>query len=421
MPLSSNSKIHVDKVEAKSFQLFCKKNGSKNQSFSAKRLWQTKENGIAYRHNGCMYHGWVIPGLRRKVVPHVAQEFLHKKKSEDFSPDNSTLPDLMLYYANNGLFSQAQALWDEMLSSSFVPSVHIVSELIYLYGTSGYFGMVIRLLRQIHLNHYNLLPDIFAQTISCFGKEGELELMETMLKEMKTMGFSIDSVTGNSFVIYYSIFGSLAEMEEAYARLRSSRILIEAETIRAIASAYIRERKFYNLGKFVENIGLGRKNVGNLLWNLMLLSYAANFKMKSLQREFVRMVEGGFHPDLTTFNIRALAFSKMSLFWDLHVSLEHMKHRSVIPDLVTYGCVVDAYLERRLGRNLDFALRKLNVNDSVLMVTDEIVLEAMGKGDFHSYSEAFLEFKTKKYWTYKELIEVYRRKKFRSNQVFWNY
>lgn len=368
-----------------------------------------------------MYHGWGVQGLRRKFVTHVAEEFLHKKNSEGFRPDNSTLSDLMLYYANNGLFSQAQALWDEMLTRSFIPSVHIVSELIYVYGTSGYFDMVIRLLWQIRLNHYNILPDIFAQTISCFGKNGKLELMENTLKEMKTMGFSIDSVTGNAFVIYYSIFGSLEEMEEAYARLRSSRILIKEETIRAIASAYIRGNKFYNLGRFVESVGLGRKNVGNLLWNLMLLSYAANFKMKSLQREFVRMVEGGFYPDLTTFNIRALAFSKMSLFWDLHVSLEHMKHKSVVPDLVTYGCVVDAYMERRLGRNLDFALRELNVSDSVLMVTDEIVFEAMGKGDFHSFSEALMEFKTKKCWTYKELIEVYRRKKFRSNQVFWNY
>ncbi|KAI5659193.1 hypothetical protein M9H77_27986 [Catharanthus roseus] len=422
VPIPLCMKIPVSTFEATRFQLSCKRNGYDNRSFSPMRVWQAKQdgNGSSLGDN-CMDCGWIAPGLSRKCLPHEAEEFLLKIRSEGFGCDMSTLSALMLCYANSRLLSEAQVIWDEILSSSFAPSVPIVSELIYLYATAGHFDTVIRLLQQIRLKNYNLLPDIFAQTISCFGKRGELELMEIMLKEMKSMGFSVDSVTGNAFVIYYSIFGSVAEMEDAYARLRSSRILIEEEAIRALSSAYIRERKFYSLGKFVENVGLGRRNVGNLLWNLMLLSYAANFKMKSLQREFVRMVEAGFHPDLTTFNIRALAFSKMSLFWDLHVSLEHMKHKSVIPDLVTYGCVVDAYLERRLVRNLEFALDKMSINDCVVMLTDEIVFEAMGKGDFHSSAEPPLEFKSKRNWTYKELIEIHLKKKYRSNQAFWNY
>lgn len=133
------------------------------------------------------------------------------------------------------------------------------------------------------------------------------------------------------------------------------------------------------------------------------------------------MVESGFFPDLNTFNIRALAFSKMSLFWDLHVTLEHMKHEKVVPDLVTYGSVVDAYLDRGLGRNLDFALRKLNTNDCVTVATEPLVFEAMGKGDFHLSSEARLEFSKKTNWTYEVLITTYLKKYFRRNQIFWNY
>ncbi|THG20942.1 hypothetical protein TEA_008422 [Camellia sinensis var. sinensis] len=181
---------------------------------------------------------------------------------------------------------------------------------------------------------------------------------------MGSRGFSVDSAIGNAYIIYYSLFGSLTEIEAAYGRLKRSRILIEKDGIRAMSFAYIKEKKFYRLGEFLRDVGLGRRNVGNLLWNLLLLSYAANFKMKTLQREFLRMVEAGFHPDLTTFNIRALAFSKMSLFWDLHLSLEHMKHEQVVPDLVTYSCIVDAYLDKRLGMNLDFALSKMNVHAS---------------------------------------------------------
>jgi hypothetical protein len=143
--------------------------------------------------------------------------------------------------------------------------------------------------------------------------------------------------------------------------------------------------------------------------------------MKTLQREFLNMLEAGFHPDLTTFNIRALAFSRMSLLWDLHLGLEHMKHDKVAPDLVTYGCIVDAYLDRRLVRNLEFALSKMHVDNSPVLSTDPFVFEVFGKGDFHSSSEAFMEFKRQRKWTYRELIKIYLRKQHRSKHIFWNY
>ncbi|KAL8488259.1 hypothetical protein ACS0TY_024052 [Phlomoides rotata] len=308
-----------------------------------------------------------------------------------------------------------------MMNSSFVPDAEVVSQMIFIYGSIRDFKMVARILHQMQLKDVEILPDTFSQAISYFGKSGQLDCMEIMIKEMVSMGFPVDSATGNAYVSYYSAFGSLADMEAAYGRLKRSRILIEEEAIRALSFAYIKEKRFYALGRFVQDVGLGRRNVGNLLWNLLLLSYAANFKMKSLQREFVRMVEAGFSPDLNTFNIRALAFSRMSLLWDLHLSLDHMRHEAVAPDLVTYGCVVDAYLDKRLGRNLKFALRKLDWDDSVSVMTDPLVFEVMGKGDFHMNSEIVLENVKKRYWSYKMLISIYLKKKFRSNQIFWNY
>uniref|UniRef100_A0A7C8ZDG6 Pentatricopeptide repeat-containing protein n=2 Tax=Opuntia streptacantha TaxID=393608 RepID=A0A7C8ZDG6_OPUST len=246
--------------------------------------------------------------------------------------------------------------------------------------------------------------------------------MESTLNEMVSMGFRIDSATANAYVVYYSKHGTLVQMEAAYGRLKRSRILIEEEGIRAMSFAYMKEKKFYKLGEFLRDVGLGRRNVGNLLWNLLLLSYAVNFKMKSLQREFLGMLEAGFRPDLTSFNIRALAFSRMNLFWDLHLSLEHMRHDNVVPDLVTYGCVVDAYLEKRMGRNLDFALKKMvNLDECPSVATDPFVFEVMGKGDFHLASEAFLEFNQRKRWTYRKLIEIYLKRQYRSNQILWNY
>ncbi|KAI3416735.1 uncharacterized protein J3R85_015191 [Psidium guajava] len=247
--------------------------------------------------------------------------------------------------------------------------------------------------------------------------------MEHTLSLMLSRGFPIDSATGDAFLRYYSRFASLDDMENAYSWLKRSRHLPRQVGIRAMALAYVRDRKLYRLGHFLRDVGLGRKDLGNLLWNLLLLSYAANFKMKSLQREFLNMVRAGFRPDLTTFNIRLLAFSRMSLFWDLHLSLEHMKRTSIVPDLVTYGCVVDSYLDRRLGRNLSFVLDKMNLDHSPQMLTDTFVFEAFGKGNFHSTSEAFLEFPRNSPWTYRKVVTTYLRKQYRRdrNQIFWNY
>ncbi|KAK8559193.1 hypothetical protein V6N13_098784 [Hibiscus sabdariffa] len=397
-------------------------NFNSNTPLSRKMIWKLKREGCILRRDNLVDCASLVQTLARKRMPHVAHQLLLELNSQGLIPDSDTLSALLLCYADNGLFPQAQAIWEEMLNtSSFMPAIPLVSKFMDAYGKIGHFHQVQKILDQIILHRFNLLPQVYPVAISCFGKHGQLDLMENTLKEMVSKGFPIDSATGNAFIRYYSFFGSLTKMEAAYARLKRSRHLIDEEGIRAMSFAYIKERKLYKLGEFLDGVGLGRTDIGNLLWNLLLLSYAANFKMKTLQRQFLKMLDSGFLPDLTTFNIRALAFSRMSMFWDLHLSLEHMRHESIVPDLVTYGCVVDAYLDRRLGGNLDFILNNMNADDSPVVLTDPLVFEALGKGDFQSSSEAFMEFKGQMKWTYRQLIAVYLKKHFRRNQIFWNY
>ncbi|KNA10536.1 hypothetical protein SOVF_143470 [Spinacia oleracea] len=377
------------------------------------------------------FHNKPIPTspLTKMINQHNQTKLLRIKQSSQVttsisgSDSNSTdFNAIMLFCAENGYVTEAQMLWDETLNSSFIPNLNLVSSLMIAYAKTGHFDLICQILSQIRNRSFNWLPQVYSLAIKCFGMGGQLDCMECTLNDMVSMGFRVDSVTGNAYVVYYSLFGSLAEMEVAYGRLKKSRILLEEEGIRAVSLAYIKENKFFKLGEFLRDVGLGRRNVGNLLWNLLLLSYAAKFKMKSLQREFLAMLAAGFRPDLTTFNIRALAFSKMSLFWDLHLSLDHMRHENVVPDLVTYGCLADTYMDKRMGRNLDFALQKMiNLNECPSVATDHFVFEAMGKGEFHVNSEAFMEFNNHKNWTYKKLIAVHVKKRHRSNQIFWNY
>ncbi|KAM1087400.1 hypothetical protein ACFX2B_012781 [Malus domestica] len=180
----------------KRLSIFCHQSHSQNRALACKiiRKWKRDEcfNGQA-TYVDCVR---IIQSLSRQKLPHVAQELLLEMKSDGLLPSNSTLSALMLFHANNGLFPQAEAVWNEMLYSSFVPSI------------------------QMRARYLSLFSEVYSLAISCFGKGGQLELMEGALKEMMSMGFPVDSATGNAFIRYYSIFGSLTEMETAYDHLK---------------------------------------------------------------------------------------------------------------------------------------------------------------------------------------------------------
>ncbi|KAG8047904.1 hypothetical protein GUJ93_ZPchr0001g31268 [Zizania palustris] len=330
---------------------------------------------------------------------------------------------LMLAHAEAGDFAQAQSIWAQLLLSSDAPCLlAVVPRLLPAYARLRRFDEILLVVRELCARDPDAAHGLYQLAVSCFGASGELALMEDAVLEMARLGLPVDSATGNAFVQYYASSGTVPQMEAAYRRLKKSRLLISAEAIRAMASAYISQRKYYKLGEFVNDVGLGRRNAGNLLWNLYLLSFAANFKMKSLQRSFLEMVDAGFRPDLTTFNIRAAAFSKMCMFWDLHLSADHMRSDGVSPDLVAHGCFVDAYLERRLARNLTFAFDRLDGAAEPVVATDGVLFEAFGKGGFHASSELLLAATGgKRRWTYYKLLGVYLRKQHRKNQIFWNY
>ncbi|CAL9247975.1 unnamed protein product, partial [Arabidopsis halleri] len=390
-------------------------------SIARKLIKESKLSVVFSRKIQIVDYAPLVQTLSQRRLPDVAHEIFILTKSVNLLPNYRTLCALMLCFAENGFVLRARMIWDEILNSSFVPDVFVVSKLISAYEQVGCFDEVAKITKDVAARHSKLLPVVYSVAISCFGKNGQLELMEGVIEEMDLKGISLDSATANAIVRYFSFFGTLDKLEQAYGRLKKFGIVIEEEEIRAVLLAYLKQRKFYRLREFLSDVGLGRRNLGNMLWNSVLLSYAADFKMKSLQREFIEMLDAGFSPDLTTFNIRALAFSRMALFWDLHLTLEHMRRLNIVPDLVTFGCVVDAYMDKRLARNLEFVYNQMNLDDFPVVLTDPLAFEVLGKGDFHLSSEAVLEFSPRKNWTYRKLIGVYLKKKLRRDQIFWNY
>ncbi|XP_010496527.1 PREDICTED: pentatricopeptide repeat-containing protein At3g42630-like [Camelina sativa] len=395
---------------------------SSPHSIARKLIKESKLSRVFSRKIQIVDYASLIQTLSQRRLPEVAHEIFIQTKSDNLLPNYRTLCALMLCFAENGFVLGASKIWDEMLNSSFEPDLFLISKLISAYVKVGCFDEVAKITKDVDARYSKLLPVVYSLAISCFGENGQFQLMEGVIEELDSKGMPLDSATASAVVRYYSYLGSLDKMEQAYGRrLRKFGIVMEEEEMRAVLLAYLKQRKFYRLREFLSDVGLCRRDLGNLLRNSVLLSYAADFKMKSLQREFIGILDAGFTPDLTTFNIRALAFSRMALFWDLHLTLEHMRRLNIVPDLVTFGCVVDAYMDRRLARNLEFVYNRMNLDDSPAVLTDPLVFQVLGKGDFHLSSEAVLEFSPRKNWTYRMLIGVYLKKKLRRDQIFWNY
>jgi pentatricopeptide repeat protein len=76
-----------------------------------------------------------------------------------------------------------------MLYSSSVPSVQVVSELIDNYARSEIFDEVIKILDQLSSSRtFDFFHQVYSLAISCFGKGGQLDLMEDTLKKMVSKG-----------------------------------------------------------------------------------------------------------------------------------------------------------------------------------------------------------------------------------------
>eukprot|EP00249_Psilotum_nudum_P022097 c28370_g1_i1 orf=294-1385(-) len=352
--------------------------------------------------------------LGKAQRPDIAQFYFDEMKAVGILPSVATWSALLQGYAECGIFDKAEKILKHMVVIGTKPNTVTYSGLIHAYGKWGHYDDMARIFN--NMKTVGCLPDIrtYSSLIQAYARGGLFRRMESSWREMLSRGWKPDSASINSIIQAYASSGTVREIQQSCTLLQNYRIFANKESIRAIAMAYIRHSKFYQLRQFVKDIGLNRKDVGNLLWNLLLLSYAANFQMRNLQREFQVMVDSGFYPDLTTFNIRAIGFSRLQMFWDLHITALHMRSSGIFPDLVTFGTVVDAYLSGRLQfRKLFQALDDLKMKELCPDVrTDPIVFEAFGRGDFQQSCEALVQ-SSKMYgtkWTYGKLTSAYLKR-----------
>ncbi|KAL3684815.1 hypothetical protein R1sor_002837 [Riccia sorocarpa] len=316
------------------------------------------------------------------------KELFDEMVSVGIQPTVGTYSCLLQCYAEAGLFDKAEETLDIMIEAGLKPNAVTYTGLLHAYGKHGRYNEMAKVFNDMK-TYQTSQPDCaptavtYSVVVQCYAKGGLFRRMERVFQEMISKNISPDSLSVNASVQAYAEAGLLKEMERAYSLVKFYRVAIKLETVRAVALAYIRKSYFYQLGNFVRHVKRHRVNMGNLLENLLLLSHAANFQMRGLAREYIILKESGFAGDITSFNIRALAFSQAKMFWDLRVTVLEMQHQKIMPDLVTYSAVVDAYVAAELVEKLPEALMEMqNLDARADIRTDTLVFDAFGRGTF---------------------------------------
>ncbi|XP_002966251.2 pentatricopeptide repeat-containing protein At3g42630 [Selaginella moellendorffii] len=339
--------------------------------------------------------------------PHAAQGVFDGMEAMQVRPSVVGFSALVQSYAESGEVEGAQSAMKRMLDTGIQPNVVTYGGLIRAYGKRGLFDEMAKVVNT--MKTVRCEPDFFVykNVIEAYASGGLVGRMDKAFKAMRADGWIPDSDILNLLAQGYASMGMIKEMEGAQGELRRIKGWPREESVRACALAYIRHNQFYQMEGFVKSLGMKRIG-GNLLWNLLLLAHAANFSMKSLQREAVNMWSARCAPDVTTFNIRALALSRMQMLWDLHVLVQHMRAESVRPDLVTYGALVDAYAIARLLPRLPEQLDELDMADTIPDVrTDPLVFQAFGRGRFHAFCDAYVRSSSTTLVNYSTLTTAY--------------
>ncbi|KAI5443819.1 hypothetical protein KIW84_012460 [Lathyrus oleraceus] len=148
-----------------------------------------------HHHHNLIYHRNKTKSFQN---PTTKKPFFHQPNSLVSHNDtkHSSLPSLMLYYAENALFHQSQTTWEQLLNSSFNPSLNFISKLFTSYTKYHNFDLIINVLHSLNSKNSTLLPQFYSLAISCFGSAGNLKLMEETTNEMVSKGFLMDSKTG---------------------------------------------------------------------------------------------------------------------------------------------------------------------------------------------------------------------------------
>lgn len=392
-------------------------------------------------HHLLLWNSIIRANVSHAYHEHALQLYVEMRKL-GFLPDGFTLPLIIRACSNLGGADLCRVVHCHALQMGFRNHLHIVNELVGMYGKLGrmkdarqlFDGMFVR-----SVVSWNTMVSGYAFNCDSLGASG-------VFKRMELEGLQPNSVTWTSLLSSHARCGLYDETLETFKRMRKRRVEISAEAV-AVVLSVCADMAEVDWGKeihgfvvkggyedylFVKNALIGTygkhrhlgdahkvfleiKNKNMVSWNALISSYAESGLCEEAYATFLQMEKSGsdgqspVRPNVISWSAVIGGFACKGHGEKSLELFRQMQLAKVMANCVTISSVLSVCAELaalNLGRELHgFAVRNLMVDN--ILVGNGLINMYMKCGDFREGHLVFDNIKGRDLISWNSLIGGY--------------
>uniref|UniRef100_A0A9I9CHI2 Pentatricopeptide repeat-containing protein At5g11310, mitochondrial n=1 Tax=Cucumis melo TaxID=3656 RepID=A0A9I9CHI2_CUCME len=257
-----------------------------------------------------LLNGW----FRSRKLKH-AQRLWFEMKKNNISPTVVTYGTLIEGYCRMRSVEIAIELVDEMRREGIEPNAIIYNPIVDALGEAGRFKEALGMMERFMVLEQGPTISTYNSLIKGYCKAGDLSGASKILKMMIGRGFTPTPTTYNYFFRFFSKYGKIEESMNLYNKM--------------IESGYAPDK---------------------LTYHLLLKMLCEEERLNLAVQVCNEMKARGFDMDLATSTMLMHLLCKMHKFEEAFAEFEHMIHRGIVPQYLTFCRLHDEFLKRGLTK-----------------------------------------------------------------------
>lgn len=248
---------------------------------------------------------------------------------------------------------------------------------------------------------------------SCLNQFSEAEALYINLK---AKGIALDLIAFSIVVRMYVKSGSLNDACSVLDVMEKQKDIVpDIYLFRDMLRIYQRQGMVNKLADLYYKILKAGISWDQEMYNCVINCCARALPIDELSRLFNEMIQHGFSPNTTTFNVILDVYGKSGLFKKVRQVFFMAKKQGMV-DVVSYNTVVAAYGKGKDLRNMASVARKMKLNGfSVSLEAYNCMLDAYGKaGEMEKFKNVLLRMKESNcasdHYTFNIMINIYGEK-----------
>ncbi|XP_047307672.1 pentatricopeptide repeat-containing protein At4g30825, chloroplastic [Impatiens glandulifera] len=322
----------------------------------------------------------VMAYVKHGLVDH-ALKILHERKWKDKTFQDNLYHLLICSCKDSGFFEEAVQIYNEMPKDDDKPNLHIVGTMIDIY------------------------------TIVKKFKEGE-----NLYSKLKSSGIALDMIAFSIVVRMYIKAGLLKEACSVLETMEKQKpsIVPDVYLLRDMLRTYQQLGLQTKLENLYYKILKVRTSWDQEMYNCVINCCSRALPVDELSTIFDEMIQNGFIPNSTTFNVILNTYCKAKLFAKARKVFFLAKRRGMV-DVISYNTMIAAYGRSKYLKNMSSTVKKMEFDGfSVSLEAYNCMLDAYGKEDqmedFKSVLEK-LRSRGADVYSYNIMMNIYGEKK----------